>query len=262
MPRVRLVLAVAGCALAIGSGTAVAGTAAPPRSQLLSFVCQKAPDPEARGVSVQAVMRPLDGTSKMQMRFEVMRQIRTGAPFRPVRGRLLDRWMSPPDATLGQRAGDVWIVNRPVVDLSGPATYRFRVTFRWTAATGQPLGTEVQTSPNCYEPELRPDLLVRSLTVTPLASGQDAYTAVIANRGATGAGPVEVELDGAASLVQTATLAWLGPRSSTSQRWVAPQCTAGASLVVKVDPSHSIDEYDPANNTLMVPCPAPAAGSG
>ena len=37
---------------------------------------------------------------------------------------------------------------------------------------------------------------------------------------------------------------------------MAPACTAGASLTVTVDPSHTIDEYDFANNTLTLPCPA------
>lgn len=263
MSRVRLVLAGAGCALAVGSGTAAAGAAAPPRSQLRAFVCQRALDPPARAVSIQAVMRPLAGTSKMEMRFDLTRQLKPGARFRLVRGRFLSSWIAPADSTLGQRPGDVWIVNHPVVDLAGPATYRFRVSFRWTDARGQQLGSAVQSSPDCYQPELRADLLVQSLSVSSLGSGQDAYTAVIANRGLTGAGPFGVDLADAGSAPQAATVAWLGPRSSTRQRFVGPVCSAGSSLTVTVDPSHSIDEYDLANNALTTPCPpsAPASGS-
>jgi CARDB len=261
MSRVGFGLAVAGAAavlvFALGSVPASGASAPAPRAQLLSFVCQKALDPPARAVSVQAVMRPVTGTQKMQMRFELMKQSKTGGPFRQVRGRLLGSWISPQDPTLGQRSGDVWIVNHPVVDLVAPATYRFRVAFKWTGANGRSLSSAVQTSPNCWEPELRADLLVRSLTVTPLASGNDAYMAVIRNRGQTAAGPVEVDLAGTgATQTQTASLASVGPRSSTSHRFVAAACTPGATLTVTVDPSHTIDESSFANNVLTVPCPA------
>jgi CARDB len=246
-------------AVAAGSGSASGTSAPPPRDQLRSFVCQKALDPPARAVSVQAVMRPVTGTQKMQMRFELMRQTRTGGPFKQVRGRLLGSWISPQDPTLGQRSADVWIVNHPVVDLAAPSTYRFQVAFKWTGANGRPLSSAVQSSPNCWEPELRADLLVHSLTVRPLGAGNDAYVAVIRNHGQTAAGPVEVDLGGTgATQTQAASLASVGPRSSTSHRFVAPACTPGATLTVTVDPSHTIDESNFNNNVLTVPCPGPA----
>jgi CARDB len=264
MSRVGIGIAVAGAAVAVavavaaGSGAASGASAPAPHDQLRSFVCQKALDPPARAVSVQAVMRPLTGTQKMQMRFELMRQTRTGGPFRQVRGRLLGSWITPQNPTLGQRAGDVWIVNHPVVDLAAPATYRFRVAFKWTGANGQSLGSAVQSSPNCWEPELRADLLVHSLTVTRLPSGNDAYVAVIHNRGQTGAGPVEVDLAGTgATQTEAASLASVGARSSASHRFVAPACTPGSKLTVTVDPSHTLDESNFANNVLTMDCPAP-----
>jgi hypothetical protein len=247
--------AVAGAAVA-GAAVAGAATPAPPRDQLGSYVCQKALDPPARAVSVQAVMRPLTGTVHMEMRFDLMRQIKRGAGFTVVRGRLLGNWISPSNPTLGQQPGDVWIVNHPVVDLPAPATYRFRVRFRWTGAHGQRLGIATQTSPDCYQPELRADLLVRSLSVNPLVSGGDAYVAEIANRGRTVAGPFQVALAGAGPTPQSVTIGSLGPRSSTRARFVAPACAAGSSLTVTVDPARTIDEYDFANNALTIPCPA------
>jgi hypothetical protein len=155
----------------------------------------------------------------------------------------------------------VWIVNHPVVDLPAPAVYRFRVSYRWIGSNGQQLSSAVQTSSNCYQPELRADLLVRSLTVTSLASGNSAYVAVIGNRGLTAAGPVEVDLAGVGSAPQPQTLTSVGPKSTAKQRFVAPPCTPGATLTVTVDPSHTIDEYDFANNTLTMPCPASSSPS-
>ncbi len=264
MPRVESALVLAAAAMAaaaIVSATASGAAAPPPRDQLRSFVCQKALDPPARAVSIQAVMRPVSGTEKLQMRFDLMRRSKLGAPFRLVRGRLLGSWVSPQEPSLGQRPGDVWIVNHPVVDLPAPATYRFRVSFRWTGSSGQQLSSAVLTSANCYEPELRADLLVRSVTVTRLASGNDAYVADIANRGLTAAGPVEVDLDGVGSSTVAQTLGMVGPRSTARQRFVAPPCTAGSSLSVTVDPEHAIDEYDFTNNTLTMRCPASSPSS-
>ena len=244
-----LAAAVVGPASASGAGTP------PPRDQLRSFVCQKALDPPNRAVSIQAVMRPVTGTAKMQMRFDLMRRNKPGGTFHLVRGRLLGSWVTPQNPSLGERPGDVWIVNHPVVDLPAPATYRFRVSFRWLGSSGQQLSSDVQSSSNCFQPEMRADLFVRSLTVTPLASGQSAYVAEIGNRGLTAAGPVEVDLAGVRTSTVAQTLASVGPKSSARQRFVGPACTAGTNLTVTVDPSHTIDEYDFDNNTLTMPCP-------
>jgi hypothetical protein len=259
MFRTRFLIGVLASAL-LCAASATAATTSPPRDQLHSFVCQKALDPPERAVSIQAVMRPVAGTAKMQMRFQLMRQGASGGPFKMVRGRLLGSWISPQNSTLGQRPDDVWLLNHPVVDLSAPATYRFRVAFRWIGVQGQQLSTAVQTSANCYEPELRADLLVRSLTVnpSPSVSGDDVYTAVVANRGQTGAGPFQVVLADAGVAAQTDTITSLGPRSSTRAQFLAPACTAGASLTATVDPSHTIDEFNFANNVFTMACPAPA----
>ena len=48
------------------------------------------------------------------------------------------------------------------VGLPAPATYRFRVTFRWMGSSGQQLLSAVQTSSTCYQPELRADLLAKT----------------------------------------------------------------------------------------------------
>jgi hypothetical protein len=250
-------------ALALGSGTAAATTTVQPNDQLRSLVCQKALDPPARAVSIQAVMRPVTGTSKMQMKFELLRSTKSHPRFLSVRGRGLGSWISPTDPTLGQQAGDVWILTHPVVNLAAPATYKFRVTFKWLGSDGQTLGTTIQSSPTCYQPEMRADLLVRSLSIAPITSGasagQSAYIALIGNRGLTGAGPVQVEFADGATAPVSGTIAWVGPKSSARERFVAPACTAGTTLTVTVDPTQTIDEYDFANNVLRMPCPAPAA---
>jgi hypothetical protein len=204
------------------------------------------------------------GTSKLQLRFELLRQTKTHPRFVSVHGRGLGSWISPSNSTLGQRAADVWIVNHPVVDLSGPATYKYRVTFKWLGAQGQTLSTATQVSPTCYQPELRADLLVKSLSMSAITTGPNAgktgYTAVIGNRGLTGAGPIEVDFTNGTATLQSATLAWVGSTSTARQRFVAAPCTPGSTLTVAVDPTQSIDEYDYANNALTMTCPAASSG--
>ena len=255
-----LALACAGPA----SATSPPSSAPPPTAQLKAFVCQKAVDPPARALSIQAVMRPVTGTSKMQMKFDLMRETKAHPRFAVVHGKGLGSWLTPDNPTLGQRPGDMWIVNHPVVDLAAPATYKFRVTFRWLGAQGQTLSTAVQSSSACYQPELRADLFVKSLTADPITSGvgtgEWAYVATIANRGLTGAAPVEVDFADGASAPLAATVASVGPKSTVHQRFVAPACVPGTTLTVTVDPRRTNDEYDYANNVLTMTCPAPSSG--
>ena len=256
--------AVACSLLAVVSGPASAQTApTAANDQLRSLVCQKALDPPARAVSIQAVMRPVTDTSKMQMKFELLRSTASHPRFVSLHGRGLGSWITPTDPTLGQQAGDVWILTHPVVNLAAPATYKFRVTFKWLGSDGQTLATAVQSSPTCYQPETRADLLVRSLSVSPITSGpsagQSAYVTVIGNRGLTAAGPVQVEFADGTSAPLSRTIASVGPKSSARARFVAPPCTTGTTLTVTVDPMQTIDEYDFANNVLTMPCPVPAA---
>ena len=74
--------AVAGSiALAAGRGRG-GGAADAPHAQLTSYVCQKALDPASRAISITAVMRPITGTEKMPMRFQLLK--RTKRWSRPV----------------------------------------------------------------------------------------------------------------------------------------------------------------------------------
>jgi hypothetical protein len=246
-------LALAGAYTLVPVGMA----AAPPTTQLVKPVCHRALLPAQRKIALTAVMRPLSGTMSMAMMFDLQRARRRGARFAAVHGHGLGQWIHPSDPTLGQRPGDIWKLDQKVENLPAPAYYRFRVRFRWTGANGRTLGTTALTGPICRQPELRPDLLARSLTVKPMPGqpSEDRYTVVIANRGVTLAGPFEVEL--VAPAKQTATVSGVGPLSTTRQTFSAPACTPGSRVSVIVDPSAAVLDYDRANNTLTIQCPAP-----
>jgi CARDB len=251
---------IAGAAVAAGVGPAPAA-AATARAELTQFACQRALDPANRSVSILAVTRPLTGTRKLAVKFDLLERTPSAASPTPVRADGLGVWITPTNPTLGQLPGDVWRLNKTVLNLDAPAAYRFRVTFRWTGALGKMLGTAVRYTRTCTQRELRPDLLVSSITVTPVAGHpeEDLYTAVIADQGATGAGPFEVLFaPGDTSAPITRTVQFLHAGESRSLSFVGAACDAASPPTVTVDATSEVDDYNRANNTMTAVCPAAA----
>jgi hypothetical protein len=96
-------------------------------------------------------MRPLSGTQHMAIKFSLLRRPAGGSSFAQVYGGDLDQWISPPNATLGQRPDDVWELDKVVSGLAAPAAYRLRVEFRWRGAGGRVLGRATRFTPVCRE---------------------------------------------------------------------------------------------------------------
>jgi hypothetical protein len=237
--------------------TAAGTGAAAPRAQLTRFACGQALDPGNRSVSVRAVMRPLAGTRRLAVKFELL-QRSGGSAQSMVHAGDLGVWVSPANPTLGQVPGDVWRLDKTVLDLAAPATYQFRVIYRWTGANGV-LGTAVRVSRLCRQPELRPDLAVGLLSVTPVAGqpDRDLYTALITNRGLTGAGPFEVLFVPGGSAASTPmSISSLGPGRSRTLSFTGPVCDPSNPPRVTVDAARQVDDYNRANNTAAAVCPA------
>jgi CARDB len=237
-----------------------AGTSAvPPRSHLRSFLCQRAVEPGGRTISVTAVMRPVPGTLRMAVRFDLLSRSHTGGAFIAVRSGDLGTWLSPIDQpTLGQRPGDVWVVSHPVAALPAPATYRYRVVFRWTGAKGRVLTTRTLVTANCFEPDLRPDLSVASIAVEPILGkpNLDSYAVLLKNGGATAAGQFTVEFAVPGRIPVDRTVRHLAAHSTQTETFQGPLCTAASDPTVIVDPAHRILDVNPNNNTLPATCPA------
>jgi hypothetical protein len=259
MKRIAL---IAFCTFAVGAIAASSVSADPPRSQLTKFMCVTALDPPARAIAVTAVMRPLPGTSKLQVKFQLYSKASSTRPFTLVRGGDLNSWVSPTNPpTLGERSGDVWKLNKQVVDLKAPATYRLRAVFRWRGDHGQVLGTTSRNSPSCYQPELRPDLEVKTINVGAVPGNPNAneYVAVIRNRGATAAGPFQVQfIDG--SVVKSHSVTGLAAHTTMREHFLGPLCTSGPASVT-ADPVDAIDDYNRANNSLSVTCSSTAGAT-
>jgi hypothetical protein len=197
------------------------------------------------------------------MRFELLQRSR-GLPTQEVSGGDLGVWRTPPNPTLGQLPGDVWRLQKSVYNLAVPFTYQFRISFRWTGAHGKVLGTATRYSHTCRQRELRPDLTVRSITVSSIAGhpNKELYTAVIANHGLTGAGPFQVLFaPGDTSAPVTDTITFLGAGKTRRLSFVGPLCDSSNPPTVSADSASQINDFDRSNNVLAAVCPAPLSPS-
>jgi hypothetical protein len=241
-----------------GVTTAAAAGVTLPRAQLTRFSCQRALDPGNRSLGVRAVMRRLAGTRRLAIRFDLLERVGGAAPA-IVHGGDLGVWVTPSNPTLGSVPGDVWRLDKSVIDLPAHATYQFRVTFRWIGASGRPIGSAVRYSRRCHQPELRPDLAVTSLTVSrvPNHPTEDLYTAVVANRGRTGAGPFEVLfVPGGGASATTDDIPFLGAGRAQTLAFIGPVCDPADPPTVTADAAHQVDDYNRANNVATAVCPA------
>jgi hypothetical protein len=255
----RLVAALA--VLAIGALLLPAAGLAtePPRADLRGFSCQKAMDPVNRSVAVNVVMRPLSSTQHMAIKIDLLVSHGSGTVAKPLRAGDLGQWIHPPDPTLGQLPGDVWTLQKPVVALRAPAVYRFRVRFRWEGGHNAILGTATRYSRRCVQPELRPDLQLRSIMVSPVPNHPDrnVYTAQIVNSGNSAAGPFDVLFapsDNSTAMTRTVSL--LRAHSAQTETFTGPVCSAGAAPTITADSAHQVDDLNRANNALTAACPS------
>jgi hypothetical protein len=258
-----VITAAAGLAVLVGGAVEVSATQLP--AHLRGFSCQRAVRPVARTVSVTAVMRPVKGTKKMALRFELLTRTRAGGPWNGVSGGDLGSWVSPSNPTLGQRSGDVWILHKSVIDLAAPASYRYKVSFRWTGAHGKTLATTSRWTATCNQPELRPDLQVQSIDVQPDPGhpNRNVYVATIANNGATAARSFDLQFaaPGGGPQQQNHTIPLLKAHSTLKSQltsFVGPVCSNTAASTITADPDGTVDDFNRANNTLTAVCSSSA----
>ncbi len=257
MRRLLLVTAIALAAAPTLASESRANPSAQGGVHLSGFICHPSLDPIKRAVSVTAVMPTITGTVRLQIRFQL--ESRAAGVLAAVRGGDLGHWISPNPITLGQQPGDVWIVSKPVTGVPVPASYRFKVTFRWIGAGGRVLNQAVRLGPTCHQPDMRPDPLVRSVTVEPVAAAQSVnqYVAMIGNSGLTAAASVDVLFQpGGGAPAQLITISRLRSHATRAETFTGPACTSATAPTVTVDPYDRIDDLNRANNSLTAVCPA------
>jgi hypothetical protein len=215
-------------------------------------------------VSVTSVMRHVPGTRTLSVRFTLLQRL-PGEAAQTVTDGDLGQWLTPADPTLGRRDADVWKLAKSVSDVDAPASYRFRVAFRWEGADGRVLARRHLETRSCALRELRPDVLVRGVTVRPVAGHprRDRYAVLVANRGRTASGPFSVQFTArVGGTPQTAAVASLGPGAHARLSFRGPVCDAESPPTVVADPTDQVDDYDRSNNTFSVRCPTAAEPLG
>lgn len=261
--RSLAVLAFAAALAAAPAALAASPAPAPPRAGARLLACKRSPLLDARVAVVGTWMRPLPVAQRMAVRLDLWQRVpgarwtqRTDVPG-------LGVWISPSDPLLGSQPGDVFKYRQAVGRLVVPAAYRFRVTFRWSDATGAVIRQTGITTAPCRQPDLRPDLVLDGVVASPSprAAGLVRYAVTVRNAGRSAAprSLVAATLPGDATPNQrTRSIRRLAPGASVTVAFTGPGCAAGEQPALFVaDPSNAVEEVREGNNELAATCPAP-----
>lgn len=240
--------------------------ARPPYAARLAS-CRRSPAIAGRTATVAAMMRPLPGGARLALRISLyQRPISAGRWTLRADVPGLGSWTTPSDPTIGSRPADVFKYRQAVGRLVVPFAYRFRVEFRWSDGAGKVVRRSRAVTASCREPDLRPDLTIDRVDVTPLlrASDHARYAVTIRNAGRSSARGVTV----AAAFPSRPTFApvtvaapgRLLAGASTVVTFSGPTCSVvPAPPSFTVDPANTIEESDEGDNALAAVCPASAA---
>jgi len=229
---------------------AAAGAAGPrPQTSARIVECQTALDQSARHLVAQGSMDAYRKAARMQMRFDL--QVRV--PERP-------RWttLSAPGFGVWNTAGPAsrrYVYSKRVENLTAPATYRMLVRFRWLDEDGRRVARARRATRACRQPDLRPDLQPRRVSIAPLSASERRYVVPVRNTGATPAGPFAVTLTVNGVAAPSVAVTGLAAGKRTEVTLDAPACEPGSVIGVRVDSDGTVDERDEGDDELLRPCP-------
>ena len=246
MKRLALsvIAAAAPLALAAPAGAATKLYASP------MVACHTGLTPAERSLEVDAVMKPVSGTVRMGLRFDVSMRTPQNQTFTPVPGPGLGVWKRS-HSKVSQ-----FEIDKGVDNLQAPAGYRLLVGFRWYGAHGKVLRTAHRTTRVCSEPDLRPNLVVKNIVVEPpTANGKPwHYTVVVRNIGQTDAGPFNVGYSAPDAPAQTLPIAGLPPATQTRVTFTGTPCVSATPPTFTADVSNQVDESSETDNLGTATC--------
>jgi CARDB len=216
--------------------------------------CLTGADPDSRAAAFTGSMPALSGTRRMQMRFQLWQRSgsSTKARFRKVSVPGWSGWVT------SDPGRDGFVFTKRVEALSAPAGYRATVTFRWLDARGHAQKTLSRTTPVCEEPDPRADLVLASLSATPVggsAGGQAAYAITVENDGLTEADPFAVTLTIGGQVSNPLTLGPIAPGAQATASLAAPRCAPGSTITVTLDVAGTVDESNESDDVVQRSCP-------
>lgn len=220
--------------------------------------CHHAVAPADRSFHLVGGMRRLRGTDHMAIRVSL--QVRLGGQRRWHRYTryfaaepLYGEWI--PSA----RGSDRYRFARTVNQLEGPVSatgrhrsiaFRVRAAFRWYASDHRVQLTRHDVTAACFQPELRPNLLVRSIVPVTSPAGTPGFVVTVHNAGRTDAGPFALALG-----TRSVTVPGLAAHRNAHRFFRVTEPCAEPLLTATADPSPSaVDEADESDNSLSIPC--------
>jgi hypothetical protein len=242
MLRVAAILAV----LAVSPAASLAahrahGAGAPtPVAKLLACDVTSAD----RAATFYARMEAIPGSSRMQIRFQLLQRL----------GR--DAWSKLDVPALRQwhtsQAGVKRFGWRQTVDaLRAGGAYKARVQYRWLSAAGAVLDGESHDTPVCRGP--LPNLAVSDLTVKPGPTPDTrTYHVALQNTGKLDADNVALSFSVDNAVLDTITLNQLAAGETRTVTFTGPVCRQ--SVRVTADPGNAIGESLETDNSQLFSC--------
>jgi hypothetical protein len=212
------------------AGTAAFAEGAKPPASVKVRSCRSGAYYDNRLISFRARMGRFSDTNAPQgltMRFEVLQKLNEGARFKKLKAEGLGTWFSSSDsATLYQR--DLALTN-----IETAATYRAKVSFRWTGTDGAIQSRRVIVSGACKQRTSLPKLKITNDTAVPIVGSSElSHTVTVANDGRSEAVdvPVAIYIDSFSPVIKT--IDSIGPDQTADVQLTAPACQTSGSAVI------------------------------
>src|SRR4051794_6073198 len=189
-------------------------------------------DKDLHEATFQGQVTQLRKGLKMQMRFTLQASTPDAPKFRKVAADTFGAWITAPASARR------YTYDKTVRELLVPASYRVAIDFRWRSGA-KTVRSERALSPICRQPDLRPDLVLRSVRAE-----RDGYTAVVVNRGKQPAGAFDVDFQRNGTSVGSSRVTGVAPGQVVDVFLPGPQCGEGEALTAVVDPRAEVDEAD------------------
>jgi hypothetical protein len=246
MQRAALIVTLVLLALPAG-----AQAQAPPLRAKLS-ACQSGPAASARTATFVGSMPAVAGTKRMWMRFDLFERVAPATDFAAVKAPRLGVWQKSAPG----RASSGFVFTQRVQGLTGPASFRAQVRFRWYGAGGRLLRSATRTSAMCKQPDERPDLRAGALDAArgPLLD-QATYELDVRNDGRTAATGFDVVLTVGGAEQPPQHVAGLAPSATAPVTFVGPRCAPGSTLRFEVDAEDTVEESSEADDVVERVCP-------
>jgi hypothetical protein len=221
-----------------------AALATPAHAATTASVTLSACVPRDRAAEFDARMTSIEGATRMKMSFTLQVRKPGQSSFRRIAAPGFSGWTTADPRTRR------YVFTRRVEALIGPANYRASVRFHWLDARGHVVARAQRHSRACYQPDHRPNLTVRALSV----EGGHRYMALVANTGRSASGPFALQVQLPDRVLGPVTFASLGAHEQRLVKIRGPRCKAGTSITATADPLDVVDERSETDNALTVTC--------